>query len=368
MTAWANAAGGPYLPLYLVTLALHAAFVGYLVGGAAYVLVGSARARRRGADRPPLTAHIASWLPLTMGGAITAGVAPLLFLQLLHQRAFYTANLLMGPIWFVMIPALIVGFYALYLHKSRPALHPAIVLGTALVCFAAVAGLWSWNHRVMTQPAQWTAAYGTSAPAAYGLGWMARSPLWIGGMLAQFAIVALWQAVRLGEGRALQVVAAVALGGRALSALGAVLLGWHLALGDPFTLLLAITAVADGALWLALAARHRRRDAAASEVARRVSRVHLWLLTATSTLTLAFAVLVREQERLPQLLPLRASVQNAGGAWVFALFAVLAVVAFTLIFRSVGRALRHPAPARGAAGAAAVSDDPPAAAPTEAPG
>ena len=31
--------------------------------------------------------------------SITAGIGPLLFVQLLYQRRFYTANLLMGPRW-----------------------------------------------------------------------------------------------------------------------------------------------------------------------------------------------------------------------------------------------------------------------------
>jgi hypothetical protein len=327
------AANGPYLALYLVTLALHAAFVSYLVGGTGYVLAGSLRARRRAGDRSPLVALIASWLPLAMGAAITAGVAPLLFLQLLHQRAFYTANLLLGPIWFAMIPALIAGFYLLYLHKSRPAFHPGAVLGIALACFAVVACLWSWNHSVMTTPESWTAAYRDSVPATYGPGWLARFPLWLGAMLAQFATVALWQAVHLHARSAVptRALAIIALGGRVLSITGACLLGWHRHLGEPLTLALVVVTAADAALWLWLAARQRN---AASPPSRRA----LVLLTATTGLALCLAVLVREQARLPQLRRLPAAVHNAGGAWLFALFVGLALIAFAMIFRAVRNA------------------------------
>lgn len=340
MSAFFASASGPYLALYLVTLALHAAFVSYLVGGAGYVLVGSVRARRAAApprDRSPLVTHIGSWLPLTMGAAITAGVAPLLFLQLLHQRAFYTANLLLGPIWFAMIPALIVGFYLLYLHKSRPAFHPGAVLGVALACFAVVACLWSWNHRVMTTPESWTAAYRDSVPATYGASWLARFPLWLGAMLAQFATVAAWQATRLRAGGAVGTLAAVALGGRALSVAGACLLGWQHQLGEPLTTALVVVVAAEAAGWLALAARQRRGELP--------SRRALALLTAATGLALALAVLVREQARLPQLRRLPAAVHDAGGAWLFALFAALALVAFALIFRAVRNAAPEEPPA-----------------------
>lgn len=354
MSAFLRAADGPYLALYLATLALHAIFVSYLVGGTIYVIAGSLAARRRGHERSPLVAHIASWLPLTMGAAITAGVAPLLFLQILHQRAFYTANLLLLPFWFAMIPSLIAGFYLLYLHKSRPAFHPAAVLGVALACFFVVACLWSWNHRVMTSPEGWTAAYGTSVPATYGASWLLRFPLWLGGMLAQFAVIALWQAARL-EGprraattaaptttaphaeqppaaRSVRGLAKVALAGRALSIAGAALLGWHAHLDEPLTLVLAAATAADLALWLWLA---RPGSAAAP------ARSSLRLVAATTSLALVAAVLVREQARLPQLRALPSSVRSAGGAWLFALFAVLATVAFTMIFRAV----RNAAPA-----------------------
>lgn len=341
------AAGGLYLVLYLVTLALHAAFVSYLVGGTLYVIAGSVAARRHRRERSPLVTHVASWLPLSMGAAITAGVAPLLFLQILHQRAFYTANLLLLPIWFAMIPSLIAGFYLLYLHKARPALQPALVLGAALTCFVVVAGLWSWNHRVMTSPEGWVAAYGTSVPATYGASWLARFPLFLGGMLAQFATFALWQATRLARPATAEAaaagdaattttavpvrpLAAVALCGRALSIAGALALGWQARLDEPLVLALVVAVAADAALWLWLA------RAAAAPRAARVA------LAATTSVALVVALLVREAPRLPQLRVLPASVRDAGGAWLFFLFAGLAIVAFTLIFRAVRNAAPAP--------------------------
>ncbi len=109
---WPFDDGGAVLVLYVATLALHAAFVGYVVAPAP-----------RTALRPPrrrVAEIVRDRLPFMLGCGITAGVAPLLFVQLLYQQRFYTANLLLGPRWLAVVPALIVGFYALYLAKHAP--------------------------------------------------------------------------------------------------------------------------------------------------------------------------------------------------------------------------------------------------------
>jgi len=52
---------------------------------------------------------------------ITTGVAPLLFIQLIYQQYFYTATILLAPIWLGMLVLLTVGYYAAYLYKFRGA-------------------------------------------------------------------------------------------------------------------------------------------------------------------------------------------------------------------------------------------------------
>src|SRR4029079_14901328 len=118
------------LALYVATLALHAAFIGYVVAGTAYALLRDDALARTVRDR----------LPFMLGCGITAGVAPLLFVQLLHQHRFYTANLLLGPRWLAVVPALILGFYALYVGKLSARFRtPALAVG--ILCFLFVA--WS---------------------------------------------------------------------------------------------------------------------------------------------------------------------------------------------------------------------------------
>lgn len=54
-------------------------------------------------------------LPVFMALGINFAIVPLLFLQTTYYKSFYTATILMGWHWLVVIPILIVGYYSLYL-------------------------------------------------------------------------------------------------------------------------------------------------------------------------------------------------------------------------------------------------------------
>ena len=79
-----------YLTLYVLTLVIHVLFVSYVLAGTAYLaavhfLPGHPAApRHKGGAAEALR----DWMPLALSGTITAGVAPLLFIQILYQRAF----------------------------------------------------------------------------------------------------------------------------------------------------------------------------------------------------------------------------------------------------------------------------------------
>ena len=62
---------------------------------------------------------VCDWLPAILGLAITAGIAPLLFVQILYKHQFYTANLLLFNRFMLLLPALIVAYYMLYLVRSH---------------------------------------------------------------------------------------------------------------------------------------------------------------------------------------------------------------------------------------------------------
>jgi hypothetical protein len=193
-----------WLALYLVTFALHAVFVSYVAAGTGYALVA---ALRRSAD--PIAARTRDWLPFMLGAGITAGVAPLLFVQLLYQRRFYTANLLLGPRWGAVVPALIVGFYALYLAKASER-RQRLALGVGLACFGFVAWSWTELHLAMLDDPAWRAMYAAGTRFYLDLAVVPRLITWLGAMLALFATVSVWPAAP-GERRRIAGLALVGL-------------------------------------------------------------------------------------------------------------------------------------------------------------
>lgn len=203
------AAPGPtafYLTLYLATLALHFAFMHYVLAGTAYAawcaLRGSTpEGQDSFQDGSEITGYsiVRDWLPVMLSGAITAGIAPLLFLQILYKESFYTANLLLFHRWMAILPVLIVGFYALYLMKwkGRPTLpltllRPASVIPLLAMLFTGYT--WTVNHQLSLQSAaRWAEYYGTEiTPLAFSTTTM-RMVLWFALSVPTFALVLAWQ-------------------------------------------------------------------------------------------------------------------------------------------------------------------------------
>ena len=159
-----------YLVLYGATLVLHVLPMNYVLAGSTYLaLLGVWEAVRGPAlAQRPIVEVLRDWMPFALGVTITAAVAPLLFLQILYQRPFYTANLLLFHRWMAILPVLIVAFYLLYLQKSKRWHHfsawiRAVVSVGILCCFAFVAWSWTENHLLSTRgQAVWTEVYGSN--------------------------------------------------------------------------------------------------------------------------------------------------------------------------------------------------------------
>ncbi len=311
---WPFDRGGGVLALYIATLALHAGFIGYVVAGTGYTLVQSLR---RADDA--LAATVRDRLPFMLGCGITAGIAPLLFLQLLHQQRFYTANLLLGPRWMAVVPALIVGFYALYIAKSSLRWR-TLTLGVALVCFAFVAWSWSELHELMMAEPVWRAFYaagkrfflvGTVAP---------RLVILAGAMATSFATIAAWSATDADRQR----LARVALLARLISIGGAVWLwqaGFAIGAGTVWLFVLAAAVAIEAGAWLVMLRAPNERVLA--------------IATGTGTGALVAAVIVREAPRVSLIEPTHPLAFDAGGLLVFAIALVVGVAAVAWVVRLV---------------------------------
>jgi hypothetical protein len=306
---WPFDTGGLVLVLYVVTLALHAVFVSYVVAGTGFVLVQTLRK-----CDDALVHTVRDRLPFMLGCGITAGVAPLLFVQLLHQHRFYTANLLLGPRWMLVVPALVAGFYALYLAKTSDRWRK-LALAAALPCFLFVAWSWSELHELMQADPEWRAFYaaghrvfvaGTIAP---------RFVVAVAAMVTAFAMLAAWSADASSRKR----LALAAILGRLVAAGGAVWLwrsGFDAGPARAWLVVLGAAVVVEVAGWLL--------------VLRGGEPV---IATAAGTGALLAAIVVREAPRVALIEPTHPLADGAGGIAIFAVAFVAGAAAIAWIAR-----------------------------------
>jgi hypothetical protein len=190
-----------YLTLYVATLTLHMLLMHYVLAGSAWVAWESIASAFSTKPRAPsaITKLLQDWLPFALGGAITAGVAPLLFVQILYQREFYTANLLLFHRWMSILPVLIVAFYLLYLQKSVwlqqrfSSLQPIVWL-IIVSCFAFVGYSWTENHLLSLQQQQvWTSFYVEREIFFARIELLPRLLIWFAGAFSTLCTILAWQ-------------------------------------------------------------------------------------------------------------------------------------------------------------------------------
>ncbi len=331
-----------YVALYLLTLVLHVFLMTYVLAGSAVmafavIFPGDGETPRAS---QPLVAILRDWSPFVLSGAITAAIAPLLFVQILYPRHFYTANLLLGWRWMVVIPVLILAFYLLYLIKSKRASKWPFASRTALVvsacgCFLFVAFCWTANHLLSIAPGSWTSAYASGRAIESYFAVATRLSTWVCGAFPTMCVLAAWQLayrkpVSEAEDDALALepkrLAYIAVGGLFaavffsmlyLIAMGAVSRG--AVLGAPGRIwigLLGIGIVAQAAVWWV---QRKEED---------FRLVYLAIITGGNVLTLLATASLREVIRLSQVeLTLVAtttgSAAKVDGFWVFVAFTVI---------------------------------------------
>jgi hypothetical protein len=198
-----------YLTLFVVTAAFYMVFMNYVLAGAIVLLIGylAPGARRRveagpgGASRSGLgliLKVVRDWLPAVLGLAITTGIAPLLFLQVLYKRQFYTANLLLYNLFMLLVPAFIVAYGMLYLIKSRAlsgrwTVWRGPVTIAAFACFLYTAWVWTENHVLSIHEGAWAQHYAAHNYIYRNAEIWPRLGYWITASFSTLAVALAWQ-------------------------------------------------------------------------------------------------------------------------------------------------------------------------------
>ncbi len=142
--------------LLVATFLLHLLFVNAVLGGTLLAAAASFAGKRL---RPVavLFVEMNTW---TISLVITFGVAPLLFLQVLYGRFFYSATILVARGWLGMIILLTVAYYLNYVVKGRLAKggEAPVLLAVEALLFLAIAAIQVAVHVLQVQPTLWDAA------------------------------------------------------------------------------------------------------------------------------------------------------------------------------------------------------------------
>jgi len=186
--------------LLVFTFVLHLVFVNLTLGGtllAAWARLASGG--REGDFRTALASRLASINGYGVSLAITTGVAPLLFIQVLYGQYFYPATILLGWIWFCLLVVLMVGYYALYLHKfrsepSRPA--SAVWLVVSALMFLLVAAVQVMVNLLHAQPGRWADARANPWVILGDPTYLPRLAHFVFAAVGFSALVVCWWAVR----------------------------------------------------------------------------------------------------------------------------------------------------------------------------
>ena len=192
---------GWFQVLLTLTFVLHVLMMNAMFGGAVVTLLGSLR---RNDAAAPVARDAAGRVPTLVALAVNAGVAPLLFLQVLYGHLFYTSSIVMASWWFAIIPVLIIGYYAAYLvfFKYDSGLRPVFSLVTVLMLLF-VSFMFANNNTLALTPERWAVWFDDPGGVRLNLGEPQLWPRWLHMMIGAVAVGGLFVAL-LQDNRARQ--------------------------------------------------------------------------------------------------------------------------------------------------------------------
>ncbi|MBI1388122.1 MAG: hypothetical protein GC154_06710 [bacterium] len=178
-----------------LTLVLHFAFMNFILGGTLIVTIQEWLFGHR-----PVIARANSLMlktmPVALSMAITMGVAPLLFVQVLHGQFFYSANIMMGWYWMAILGLVTVAFYLIYVLISlRPLDGRATLLSRLIVLvnaaiFITVSLIFTNNATLVEHPELWAKIHaGELSPLVMDTKFWMR---WSHTVFGALAVAGLW--------------------------------------------------------------------------------------------------------------------------------------------------------------------------------
>ena len=179
--------------LLTLTFVLHILLMNALFGGALITWLGGLR---RTGPAALAARDTSRRVPTLVALTVNAGVAPLLFLQVLYGQFFYTSSIVIAGWWLAIIPLLIIAYYATYgvALKYEAAVRPLLAAGVVVI-LAFIGFLWTTNNTLSLTPDRWTAWFTHPDGSSLLLGLPTVWPRWLHMMNGAVAVGGLFVAL-----------------------------------------------------------------------------------------------------------------------------------------------------------------------------
>ncbi len=183
--------------LGMLTLTLHLLLVNVVLGGSLILLFSSLTGSAKSAP-PGLPDVLAKKIPGTLAIAVTFGVAPLLFFQVLYGHFFYTSSVLMAKYWIMVVPAVMIAYYGAYVtarkfNKNSAVATVSLAVTSLLLLYVAFCIL--NNISLMTHPAQWVRYFDNRSGTLLNTSDPALWPRYLHFITASVAVAGLFSAI-----------------------------------------------------------------------------------------------------------------------------------------------------------------------------
>jgi len=193
-------APGPYWlfkALLWTTFLLHLLFMNATWGGSLLLSAFLFKGREKHLE---VARSLAALLPYATAMAIVFGVAPLLFIQVIHGRLFYSASILLGAPFLLVIPVLLAAYSLLYLlrRKLSQAWGPGPYVSLLVTALLGYVGFVQANvFALLTDPERFRQKY-LDHPAGFqfNLADFTVLPRFFHVLLASVALAGLYVAIR----------------------------------------------------------------------------------------------------------------------------------------------------------------------------
>lgn len=181
--------------LMLATFVVHILLMNAFFGTAMLSLAQTLWGRD---DSPGLHA-IARLMPTSTALTVNAGVAPLLFMQVLYGHFFYISDVMMAFWWFSVIGLVIVAYYGGYLWDFRFSGlgrgGRSLVLAFLVAVLFLISFIFVNNFTLMLTPKRWLMYFAEPGGTLLNLGEPTLFPRWFHFITAALAVGGLTQAV-----------------------------------------------------------------------------------------------------------------------------------------------------------------------------